>query len=84
MAIELSKLQFGIAYLNEYKQVKETKALPVRLLQDDRDQIKAGDKLRFAFTLPPPELIDPAYFKISISENNLFYGLNGRNIKIPR
>ena len=83
-AIDLSKLRFGIAYLNEYKQVQETKTLPVRLLQEGREQIKAGEKLKFAFKPTSSKMKDPAYFKICISENKLPYGLNGRNIKLPR
>ena len=82
--IELAKLKFGIAYLNQYKQVREDQELQVRLLEGNADRIQAGGTLKFAFALPISEFQDPAYFKICISENNLRYGLNGIAIKLPR
>ncbi len=82
--ISLSRLKFGLAYLNQYKQVKEDQELQVHLLSDPTDIIKAQDTLEFAFKLPKSEIQSPAYFKICISENKLRYGLNGNIIKLPR
>ena len=83
-AIELSKLKFGIAFLNKHKQVREQQQLQVRLLEENIKSIKPTDTLRFAFSIPESRKAQPAYFRICISENNLPYGLNGNAIKLPR
>ncbi len=82
--VTLSKLKFGIAYLNKHKQVRETLPLDARLLNGDVTKIAPGDSLAYVFSLPAHKKIEPTYFKICISENNLHYGLNGTNIKLPR
>lgn len=82
--IELSKLKFGIAYLNRYKQFKEVHEIEVGLLNEHTDRIPAKDTLDFAFVLPRSEYPEPTYFKLCISENKLRYGLNGTAIKLPR
>lgn len=82
--IRLSKLKFGIAYLNKYKQVREIQPLQLRLLEEQTESIKPSDTLRYAFKIPGYKEEDPAYFRICISENNLRYGLNGNAIKLPR
>jgi hypothetical protein len=33
--------------------------------------------------MPKPNISDAYYFKISISENGLYWGLNGENVKLP-
>ena len=82
--IALEKLKFSVAYLNKYRQFKEKSTIKVRMLDADIDQIKAGDTISFAFKLPAPKVAEPSYFRLSISENNLPYGLNGKNIKLTR
>ncbi len=82
--IALEKLKFSVAYLNKYRQFKEKSTIKVRELDADVDHIKARDTISFAFKLPAPKVSDPSYFRLSISENNLPYGLNGKNIKLPR
>ena len=82
--IELSKLKFGIAYLNKYRQIREKQPLQVRLLEQNTESIKPSDTLRYAFKLSGYVKEEPAYFRVSISENNLPYGLNGNAIKLPR
>lgn len=80
--IALSKLQFGIAYLNQYRQVKDTCTIDARLLIEEVDLIKSGDSLAFIFELPSTDSLVPTYFKIAISENKLPFGLNGTNVKL--
>ena len=82
--IDLSKLKFGLAYLNQYKQVKADEAIEVKLMSKETDRIGAKDTLNLAFSLPGTEMESPAYFKLCISENDLRYGLNGNIIKLPR
>ena len=82
--IALEKLKFSVAYLNKYRQFKEKSRIKVRALDADVDHIKARDTISFAFKLPAPKVSGPSYFRLSISENNLPYGLNGKNIKLPR
>ena len=79
--IELDKLKFGVAYMNAYKQFKEL--VPITPVPEKSTSIlRTKDTTRFKFRLPKPELASPGYFKVSISENELPFGLNGENIKL--
>jgi hypothetical protein len=80
--IDLGKIRFGVAYLNPYKQVMEVLPLKPEPMVEGTAFLKKGDTTLFSFTLPKPTIKDPGYFKISISENGLYYGLNGENIKL--
>tara|TARA_R110002051_G_scaffold117044_1_gene190666 strand:+ start:2060 stop:3727 length:1668 start_codon:yes stop_codon:yes gene_type:complete len=80
--ISLEKIKFGIAYLNDYKQVMETLSLPVAPKNKETAFLKAQDTTKFSFTMPMPNMEDPGFFKISISENGLYMGINGDNIKL--
>jgi hypothetical protein len=33
--------------------------------------------------MPEPKINDAYFFKISISENGLYWGINGENVKLP-
>ncbi|MEH6680645.1 MAG: glycosyltransferase family 39 protein [Sediminicola sp.] len=80
--IPLDKIRFGIAYTNRYKQVKELLPLTAQVLDKGTESLKKGDTTKFSFTLPRPKVPDPGYFKVSVSENGLYYGLNSKNIKL--
>ncbi len=80
--IELSKLKFGLAYLNEYGQVKDTMALNVRIAGEGIALLKTGDSIPMIFELPHTDSLVPTYFKLALSSKKLPYGLNGNNIKI--
>ena len=80
--IPLSKLGYGLAYLNKYKQVREVQPLEVRAQNPEQELIGAGESVFFNFKLPLAKELEPAYFKVAISENGLPYGLNGTNIKL--
>ncbi|MEJ1221153.1 ArnT family glycosyltransferase [Sediminicola sp. 1XM1-17] len=80
--IALEKIKFGVAYLNDYKQVKEIIPLQAIPQREETTYLKARDTTKFSFTLPMPKMEDPGFFKISISENGLYMGINGDNIKL--
>ncbi|MEL6917735.1 MAG: glycosyltransferase family 39 protein [Bacteroidota bacterium] len=80
--IALEKLSFGIAYLNKYKQVKEILPLETRKIQETTVKLKSKDTIAYTFTLPKPKMTEPGYFKVSISENGLYLGINGENIEL--
>ena len=80
--IPLSKIRFGLIYLNTYKQVQETIPIEVTPRKAEEKVLKAQDTTYFSFKRPMPKKSDPAYLKISISENGLYWGLNGHNVKI--
>ncbi|MET6989229.1 ArnT family glycosyltransferase [Sediminicola arcticus] len=82
MNIPLEKIKLGIAYLNDYRQVMETLPLLTTQRGEKTVFIKAKDTTRFIFKLPKSKMEDPGFFKITISENGLYMGINGDNIKL--
>jgi hypothetical protein len=80
--IDLGKIKFGVAYLNKYKQVKEITDLKAGPLHTGVNALRALDSTGFGFELPTPSGEQPAYFRICISENGLYCGLNGENVKL--
>lgn len=80
--IDLRKLKFGLSYLNKYKQVKEVVPLETKPVDQGVLILKSKDTVEFGFKLPPPKIEKPGYFKVGISENGLYLGLNGENIKL--
>ena len=82
--VPLNKLNFGIGYLNQYKQLIEVEALDVERKTIGGPNILPGERIEFTFQLEIPEDLDPYYIKLSISENGLHYGLNGNNVKLVK
>jgi hypothetical protein len=80
--ISLEKIRFGIVYLNAYKQVQETIPITVQKQRTELQVLKARDTTFFSFRRPNPKKSDPAYLKVTLSENGLYWGLNGNNVKI--
>lgn len=81
--VSLDKLEFAVGYLNPYKQVLQMERIRVEEHRDKAATLLAGDSLLMKFELPePPDNLDLEYFKISISDNGLPFGLNGNNIKL--
>ena len=80
--IDLKKLQFAIGYLNDYKRLQDIIPILVKPKNQNILVLKSNDTTEFTFTLPPPKLDMPAYFRVSISENDLYFGLNGKPIKL--
>jgi hypothetical protein len=71
----LSKLRFGVAYLDAYKRVGEIR--PLEFESSPEALLSPGDTLRFEFSMPPPVNTLPVYGRAVISENGLLWGLNG-------
>ena len=82
--VPLNSLKFGIAYLNQYKQMIEIEALEVEQNTSRGTSILPGESIEFSFHLEIPEDLDPYYIKLSISDNGLYYGLNGNNVKLMK
>ncbi len=81
--IAIEKLNFGIAYLNNYRQVEEISVLNARTLDKQLVVLRSKDSTEFVTDLPVSDLRHPAYMKLTISENGLYWGLNGMNQSIP-
>ncbi len=80
--ISLKKIKFGIAYKNDYKEVRDVQPVTASPASTTILSLKSNDTTSFTFKLPKTKMKDPGYFKIGISENGLHYGLNGANIKL--
>lgn len=80
--IPLSKLKFGIAYMNDYKETRDVLNIKAYPASETILMLKSNDTLNFTFRLPETDMKKPGYFKIGISENNLPPGLNGESIKL--
>lgn len=80
--IPLEKLKFGLAYLNDYKEVRDIRKIFVSPVDTTILSLKSNDTVNFTFKLPRSKMEDPGYFKIGISENELPYGINSDNIKL--
>ncbi|MGB5237649.1 MAG: glycosyltransferase family 39 protein [Flavobacteriaceae bacterium] len=80
--IELSKLKFGVAYLNQYRKVKDTLPLRVKKLEESTNLLRSGDSLYMTFELPPTDSLIPTYFKVAVSSKKLPLGLNGNKVKL--
>lgn len=79
--IDLKKLKFNVVYLNDYKQFGEIKPMPLKAVDSTLLILKSKDTTFFNFRLPKTTIENPAYFKISISENGLPSGINSTSIK---
>lgn len=81
-AIPLDKLRFGTAFLNNYKQPQRVVEVQPSPIDTATRILRARDSTYFRFSLPPHPGVDASYFKVTISENGLYWGLNGTNIKL--
>jgi LEA14-like dessication related protein len=80
--IPLDKLRFGIAYMNDYKEVRDVLKMKASPSEKTISTLKSNDTVSFTFRLPETDMKKPGYFKIGISENELPFGLNGESIKL--
>ncbi|MBU2995552.1 glycosyltransferase family 39 protein [Cellulophaga baltica] len=80
--IALRKLKFNIAYHNQYKRPKEIVPITVQQKNTENKVLKTNDTTYFSFKLPKYKMENPGYFKVAISENGLYPGMNGDNIKL--
>ncbi len=80
--VALDKIKFGAAFLNAHKELRDIQRITEIRPESNILTLKSNDTTLFTFKLPKPEMEDPKYFRLGISENGLPYGLNGANIKI--
>lgn len=80
--IDADKLKFSIVYHNQYKRPKQVVAVSVRPRDPSLIVLKAKDTTYYSFKLPAFTMENPGYFKVAISENGLYPGMNGDNIKL--
>jgi len=80
--INLNKLKFSIVYHNQYKRPEEIVPLEATPKNTNETILKSKNTLYYSFKLPKFTMENPGYFKIAISENGLFPGMNGDNIKL--
>tara|TARA_R110002050_G_scaffold186557_2_gene320796 strand:- start:576 stop:1076 length:501 start_codon:yes stop_codon:yes gene_type:complete len=81
-SIELSKLKFAVTYMDNHKIPKETLNIALETVEPNSTLLKKQDTTNFTFHLPKTKMENIGYFRVVISENNLYFGLNGKPIPI--
>ena len=76
--IPLEELEFGSAFLNGYKQILETRKINAEPVVVGSRRIRANSQLQFRAEIPEATSRETEYYKITISENGLYWGLNGQ------
>lgn len=80
--IDLGKLKFAIVYMDDYKTPLETLGITPEPVRENTTSLAQKDTTNFNFKLPKTKKENIGYFRVVISENNLYYGLNGKPIPI--
>ena len=80
--VPIENLKFGVAYLDSYKRTQQTIPISVTTFIEDTTTLKATDTTDFTIKLPASDKEDLGYFRVVISENNLYFGLNGKPTKL--
>lgn len=80
--ISLKKLKFGVAFMNDYKEVRDVRKMQAEPVDETILLLKSNDTLNFTFKLPATKMDSPKYIQLGISENGLHYGINGDKIKL--
>lgn len=80
--INLSELEFGVAYLNTYKKVMEVHRAEATFPPEALSTIQSRDTLFGSLRLPVPSNGDHTHIRVTISENDLFWGLNGKPTRL--
>ncbi|MFS4415964.1 glycosyltransferase family 39 protein [Maribacter sp. 2307ULW6-5] len=80
--VPLDRLRFAVAHLNDYKKTQDI--VPVALLprQNGLTELPGRGTAQFSMVLPPSNKDHIPYFRVAISENELYYGLNSRPIPL--
>lgn len=81
-AVPLKDLNFGVAFLNGYKEFKEL--VPVNVQPSDAalSALPPASDTEFSFKMPNPRKGEAAYMRMSISDHNLPWGLNGPTVNL--
>ncbi|SDD85096.1 Dolichyl-phosphate-mannose-protein mannosyltransferase [Pricia antarctica] len=80
--VALKKLRFNVAYLTDFKKVENAILIYPKPVDDKILSLPPNDTINFTFKLPEPKMVEPAYFRVSISDNGLPFGLNGKNTEL--
>ena len=80
-AIDLEKLKFNVAYMTDFKIVKDKRLIIPKPVDEKISALPANDTVSFTFKFPTTKMKDPRYFRIGISENGMRFGINGKNTK---
>ncbi|MFS4454692.1 ArnT family glycosyltransferase [Maribacter sp. 2304DJ31-5] len=80
--IPMKELQFAIAYLDAYRKPRDIRSITAIPNSKDINYLKAKDSIGLSITLPSSKKENLANFRIVISENNLYFGLNGKPIPL--
>ena len=80
--IDLQNVTFHVAYLNAYKQLKESQKVQFMPLNAATDHLKSNDTTYFRCKLKKPEVEGIAYIKFGISEFGLRPGINSSSYKL--
>lgn len=80
--IPLEKLKFAVIYMDDYKTPQETVEVTPTSIDENTENLKKRDTTYFNLQLPKTKKENIGYFRVVISENNLYYGLNGKPIPI--
>jgi len=80
--IDLQHLKFGMAYMDSYKKVKEIVSFTGTPKKENTKVLRARDTTYFEMIRPEPKIKEPGYLRVVLSENNLYFGLNGKPIPI--
>lgn len=81
--IPLSKLKFAVIFLDKYKNVVDIRQTQAIAVNKNDTILRSKTTTSFKTMLPDTLTEEPNYIKISISENNLYWGINGDNVKLP-
>lgn len=81
-SISLGELNFGMAFLNEYKQIIHVKPLDAAPTLLGSRQIPANAYLDLKGRIPNASTAEARYYKLTIAENGLYWGLNGSTEKL--
>ena len=82
--IALSHIKLNVAYLNDYKQLKETKPLAYEPKLNGTTFLKAKDTTQFIINFPKPKEDNLSFIRFSIAEHNLLTGINSESIPIKK
>jgi len=80
-AIDLEKLKFNVAYMSDFKIVKDRRLIIPRPVDAKISALPPNDTVTFTFKFPETNMEEPRYFRIGISEIGMHFGINGENTK---
>jgi len=77
-SIPMRNLNFAVAYLDRYKKVKQLTSIPITTLNKKTSFLIPKDTTLLQLPKLPLPNLNIAYVRIVISENKLYFGLNGK------